>query len=74
MWRAYTGLGFLEYSFIETVEAMNPFYVIRALGGALFVAGSLIMAWNVWKTISAGQEVEAAEIPQATQPALIAAE
>ena len=74
MWRAYTSLGFLEYSFIETVEAMNHFYVIRALGGALFVAGSLIMAWNVWKTISAGEEIEGAEVPQATQPALIAAE
>ena len=34
MWRAYTTLGFLEYSFIETVEAMHPFYVIRALGGS----------------------------------------
>ena len=34
MWRAYTTLGFLEYSFVETVEAMHPFYVIRALGGA----------------------------------------
>jgi cytochrome c oxidase cbb3-type subunit 1 len=38
------------------------------------VAGSLIMAWNVWKTISAGEEIEGAEVPQATQPALIAAE
>ena len=43
MWRAYTSLGFLEYSFIETVEAMHPFYVIRALGGALFLAGALLM-------------------------------
>ena len=33
MWRAYDSLGFLQYSFIETVEAMFPFYVIRALGG-----------------------------------------
>ena len=33
MWRAYTELGFLEYSFIETVAAMHPYYVIRALGG-----------------------------------------
>jgi cytochrome c oxidase cbb3-type subunit 1 len=53
MWRAYTSLGFLEYSFIETVEAMHPFYVIRALGGLLFVLGSLIMAWNIYKTITA---------------------
>ncbi len=51
MWRAYTHLGFLEYSFVETVEAMHPFYVIRALGGILFLSGALLMAWNLWKTI-----------------------
>jgi cytochrome c oxidase cbb3-type subunit 1 len=51
MWRAYTQLGFLEYSFIETVEAMHPFYVIRALGGALFLAGALIMVFNLWRTV-----------------------
>jgi cytochrome c oxidase cbb3-type subunit 1 len=51
MWRAYTSLGFLEYSFIETSEAMHPFYVIRAIGGGLFLLGALIMAFNVWMTI-----------------------
>jgi cytochrome c oxidase cbb3-type subunit I len=56
MWRAYTALGFLEYSFIETVEAMHPFYIIRAAGGALFVIGSLIMAYNLWMTVRAGEE------------------
>jgi Cytochrome C and Quinol oxidase polypeptide I len=43
MWRAYDHLGFLQYSFIETVEAMHPYYVIRAAGGTLFLLGSLIM-------------------------------
>jgi cytochrome c oxidase cbb3-type subunit 1 len=52
MWRAYTNLGFLEYSFVETVEAMHPFYVIRALGGLLFLVGALLMAWNLWKTVN----------------------
>jgi cytochrome c oxidase cbb3-type subunit 1 len=52
MWRAYTKLGFLEYSFIETVEAMHPFYVVRALGGLLFLAGALIMAFNLWMTVN----------------------
>jgi len=51
MWRSYTPLGFLEYSFIETVQAMHPFYVIRALGGGLFLCGALLMAFNVWRTI-----------------------
>ena len=60
MWRAYTRLGFLEYSFIETVEAMHPFYVIRALGGALFLAGALIMVWNLWRTVYPREAIAAA--------------
>src|SRR6266516_551042 len=68
MWRAYTSLGFLEYSFIETVEAMHPFYVIRALGGALFLIGALIMAYNLWMTVRVG-EAEAAARRAALQPA-----
>ncbi len=58
MWRAYTQFGFLEYSFVETVEAMHPMYAIRALGGLLFVLGALIMAYNLYMTI---RRVEAAE-------------
>ena len=64
MWRAYDQLGFLEYSFVETVEAMHPFYAIRALGGALFVVGSLVMAYNLWKT--ARGEIRASEPLEAT--------
>jgi cytochrome c oxidase cbb3-type subunit I len=59
MWRSYTNLGFLEYSFIETVQAMHPFYVIRALGGSLFLVGALIMAFNVWRTIYPPREAPA---------------
>ena len=62
MWRAYTQLGFLEYSFIETVEAMHPLYVIRALGGILFLTGALIMAWNIWKTITTPQTAAEREL------------
>ena len=63
MWRSYTGLGFLEYSFIETVQAMHPYYVIRALGGSLFLIGALLMAYNVWRTIYPG--VALAPVPAA---------
>jgi cytochrome c oxidase cbb3-type subunit 1 len=62
MWRAYTGLGFLEYSFVETVEAMHPFYIIRALGGLLFLIGALIMVWNLWKTVNSAELVETAGV------------
>ncbi len=64
MWRAYDKLGFLQYSFIETVEAMKPYYVIRAIGGMLFVAGALIMAWNVWKTIRGDVPVDLRDQPR----------
>ncbi len=70
MWRAYTPQGFLEYSFVETTEAMHPMYVIRALGGLLFLAGSLVMAWNVYKTITSPE----AEAVPAGRPQLAPAE
>jgi cytochrome c oxidase cbb3-type subunit 1 len=64
MWRAYDSLGFLQYSFIETVEAMHPYYVIRAIGGSLFLIGSLIMVYNVWRTIRGDQPVDIADQPR----------
>jgi cytochrome c oxidase cbb3-type subunit I len=71
MWRAYDKLGFLQYSFIETVEAMKPYYVIRAIGGLLFVIGALIMAYNVWRTARGDEPVDAADQPRiAAAPAL----
>jgi len=51
MWRSYDSMGFLEYSFVETVMAMHPYYMMRAFGGALYLSGALIMAYNFWRTI-----------------------
>jgi cytochrome c oxidase cbb3-type subunit 1 len=68
MWRAYDRLGFLQYSFIETVEAMHPYYVIRAIGGLLFIAGALVMAYNAWRTVRGDQSVDASE-PAMAAPA-----
>ncbi len=62
MWRAYTSLGFLEYSFVEAVEAQHPFYIIRAMGGVLFLIGALIMAWNLWKTVNTAESAEPAGV------------
>jgi cytochrome c oxidase cbb3-type subunit I len=64
MWRAYDNLGFLEYSFVETVQAMHPFYIIRATGGLLFLLGALLMAYNIWRTIRGDEPVDAAEQPR----------
>jgi len=58
MWRAYDEYGFLQYSFVETVAATKPFYMIRALGGLLFLSGALVMVYNLFRTV---RDVEAAE-------------
>ncbi|MGD8579552.1 MAG: cytochrome-c oxidase, cbb3-type subunit I, partial [Lysobacterales bacterium] len=58
MWRAFNDDGTLTYSFIETIAATKPYYVIRLLGGLLFLSGMFIMAWNVFKTLGQGQPQE----------------
>ncbi|MBI5751920.1 MAG: cytochrome-c oxidase, cbb3-type subunit I [Hydrogenophilales bacterium] len=62
MWRAVNPDGTLTYAFAEVVGRMYPYYMIRLLGGAMFFAGMLIMAYNVIKTIS-GQKAVDAPIP-----------
>ena len=64
MWRAINADGSLTYSFVESVKATVPFYMIRFLGGAMYLSGMLVMAWNVWKTASAGRAQES-RIPAA---------
>jgi cytochrome c oxidase cbb3-type subunit 1 len=59
MWRATNADGTLTYAFVESVKATYPFYAIRLAGGVMFLAGMLIMAYNVARTIAAGSPVEA---------------
>ncbi|MGB3555373.1 MAG: cytochrome-c oxidase, cbb3-type subunit I [Jannaschia sp.] len=51
MWREVDANGFLVNSFADTVDAKFPMYVVRALGGGLYMIGGLIMCWNMWMTI-----------------------
>ncbi|WP_194755640.1 cytochrome-c oxidase, cbb3-type subunit I [Aliidiomarina indica] len=67
MWRAVNSDGTLTYSFVESLEASYPFYFVRFVGGVFVVAGMLVMAYNVWKTIRS-EQVRASE-PLVTQPA-----
>jgi cytochrome c oxidase cbb3-type subunit 1 len=69
MWRAYTPQGFLEYSFIETTEALHPEYVIRAIGGGLFVIGAFIMVYNIYKTLASPALESAPDVAASPMPA-----
>jgi cytochrome c oxidase cbb3-type subunit 1 len=55
MWRSVHPDGTLVYTFVESVKATYPFYVIRLLGGTLYLVGMLIMGWNVIKTAAGGK-------------------
>ncbi len=54
MWREVDAQGFLVNSFADTVAAKFPMYVVRGLGGVLYLAGALIMAWNLYMTVRKG--------------------
>ena len=51
MWRSIEADGTLTYTFIESVKAKVPYYIIRLLGGLLYFGGMIVMAWNVVMTI-----------------------
>jgi cytochrome c oxidase cbb3-type subunit 1 len=55
MWRSINADGTLTYTFVESVKATYPFYVIRVLGGVLYLGGMLIMLWNALKTATNGR-------------------
>lgn len=55
MWRAINTDGTLTYTFVESVKAKHPYYLIRLLGGTLYLGGMLIMLWNVLKTATNGR-------------------
>ena len=51
MWREVGADGFLAYSFVETVQEMHPYYIARAFAGLLYLAGAVIMVYNIYMTI-----------------------
>ena len=59
MWRAVNEDGTLTYSFVESVVASEPGYIVRVIGGAFFVTGMLLMAYNTWRTVRASKPAEA---------------
>jgi cytochrome c oxidase cbb3-type subunit 1 len=65
MWRAVTPDGSLAYTFMQTVTAMQPFYLARLAGGLIFLSGMGVMAWNVWMTIRGAKSTPAITLREA---------
>jgi cytochrome c oxidase cbb3-type subunit I/II len=64
-WKTFTPEGQLQYSFLDTVNMIAPMYMLRSLGGLLYLSGAILMVVNIWKTVAKGsfQENEEAEAP-----------
>jgi cytochrome c oxidase cbb3-type subunit I/II len=55
MWRQFALDGTLQYKdFLETVTELRPYYILRTLGGLLFITGAVLMAYNLLKTAKGG--------------------
>ena len=68
MWREYTPQGFLAHTFVETVAAKHVEYIVRMLGGLMYLSGVLIMIYNVWRTIR-GDAVAEDQVTELSYPA-----
>ena len=66
MWRAHDEFGNLAYSFIDTVTVLHPYYIIRAVGGSLYLFGFGLFIYNVVKTMTSGRRVEVSELQNRT--------
>jgi cytochrome c oxidase cbb3-type subunit I/II len=58
MWKEFNADGMLKYpNFLETVIQILPMYVLRAIGGALYLAGVIVMTYNLIRTVRLGKLV-----------------
>jgi cytochrome c oxidase cbb3-type subunit I/II len=65
MWKQFTPEGQLKFDFMQTVTNIKPMYWARSIGGTLYLAGAVMMVYNIWKTIKQGSFIanEEAEAP-----------
>ena len=71
MWKQFTPEGTLAFQFLETVTHIIPLYIVRSIGGLLYLIGIFVMVFNIVKTVGAGkllaqEEAQAAPLSQDT--------
>lgn len=60
MWRAFNVDGTLTYSFVEALEASMGGYIVRFIGGAMFLTGMLVMTYNMYRTLADNKSEQSA--------------
>src|ERR1035438_9072844 len=67
MWKQFNKDGFLQYpNFLEIVQSILPMYMLRAVGGMLYISGVVLMVFNLYKTAKSGQFVPEQEAQAAS--------
>ncbi|MEI6582065.1 MAG: cytochrome-c oxidase, cbb3-type subunit I [Chitinophagia bacterium] len=71
MWKQFTPEGTLAFQFLETVTHIIPLYIVRSIGGLLYLIGVFVMVFNIVKTVRAGsllaqEEAQAAPLLEVT--------
>ncbi|HNG08539.1 MAG TPA: cytochrome-c oxidase, cbb3-type subunit I, partial [Chitinophagales bacterium] len=65
MWKSFTPEGQLTYTFLDTVQSVVPFYLLRAIGGTIYLVGVILMVYNLYKTAKQGTFEERIEMEAA---------
>ena len=55
MWKQFLPDGTLQYTnFLDTVTQLIPLYIMRSIGGTLYLVGACVGVWNLYKTAKSG--------------------
>ena len=73
MWRTYNESGTLAYSFVDSLVAMHPYYIARAIGGLLFLIGAVVGCYNIWMTIRTAPRAAGEAVAERPEPAIAGA-
>jgi cytochrome c oxidase cbb3-type subunit 1 len=60
LWLSLDDLGEVRYSFVDVMRAMAPYYMLRLVGGLLFLSGTVLMAENLRRTFAGARTVTVA--------------
>jgi cytochrome c oxidase cbb3-type subunit 1 len=71
MWRTYNESGTLAFSFVDSLVAMHPYYIARAVGGLLFLIGAIVGSYNIWMTIRTAPYAAEEKTPDRPEPFLV---
>jgi cytochrome c oxidase cbb3-type subunit 1 len=71
MWRTYNESGTLAYSFVDSLVAMRPYYIARAIGGLLFFIGAVVGCYNIWMTIRTAPRTAGEAVSDKPDPVLV---